>query len=82
MNNYQNIQYTLQQYHHLIQMAEQFLSEYDDGNGRRASDVSIDEDGNILYKKNTACHCHPEYETFEISSTTFSEWLNKQQTNE
>lgn len=82
MNNYQNIQDTLQQYHHLVYMAECFLREYDDGNKRGASNVSIDEDGNILYKKNTACHCHPEYETFEISATIFNEWLTKQQTNE
>lgn len=79
MNDYQN---TLQQYHYLVSMARYFLETYDDGNKRGATDVSLDEEGNVFYKKNTACHCHPEYETFEISATTFNEWLNKQQTNE
>lgn len=82
MNNYQNIQDTLQQYHHLVYMAEWFLQQYDDGNRRGATEVSVDKDGNIFYKKNTSCHCHPEYKTFEISATVFNEWLNKQQTNE
>lgn len=81
MNNYKNIQDTLQQYHHLLDMAKNFLETYDDGNGRRASDISIDCDGNIFYKKNTACHCHPEYSTYEVPATIFNEWLNKQ-TNE
>lgn len=78
MNNYQNIQNTLQQYHHLVDMANQFLETYDDGNKCGARNVSIDINGDIWYEKNMACHCHPEYETFTVSAEIFNEWLNKQ----
>lgn len=84
MNNHQNIQNiqnTLQQYHHLVDMARRFLETYDDGNKRGAINVSFDEEGNIFYEKNTACHCHPEYTTYEVSGITFGEWLNKQTTD-
>lgn len=69
-------------YHEILDMAKQFIYEYDDGNRRSAHNVKINSDGNISYEKNTACHCHPEYETFSVPSEEFVEWITGKQNKE
>ena len=65
-------------YHELLNLADRFVDSYNDGNTRSARHVRIASDGSIWYEKNTACHCHPEYEDFTISAREFNEWLEKQ----
>jgi hypothetical protein len=69
----------IERYHQLRNLAIRFVDQYDDGNKRGACNVQIEDNGCITYEKNTACHCHPEYETFTIASETFNEWLTKNQ---
>ena len=75
----EGIEKIIRNYHQLRDKAEEFVRQYDDGNRRDPRNVQIDYNGNITYEKNTACHCHPEFESFEISAETFNEWLIKNQ---
>lgn len=79
MKNQEEINETIQNYHYLLDLAERFAKTYNDGNKRKPADVYIDSNGNIIYEKNTACHCHPEYETYRISAKEFNEWLKTHQ---
>lgn len=67
----------IQRYHTLRDLAHDFILKYDD-TPRSPRDVELDWSGNIEYKKNTACHCHPEMESFRIPSEKFYEWLEQQ----
>ena len=68
----------VQRHDRLIELAVEFVRGYDDGCQRGPNDVTVAEDGSISYRKNTSCHCHPEYEGFSISATEFNDWLVKQ----
>jgi len=43
----------------------------------RAQFLKIDDSGAIVYEVNTACNCHPEYETKSIEKVKFIGFLNE-----
>lgn len=73
----------VQRYHDLCEKARQFLGEIDRKKLKDEEcshpyglpDPVLDQDGGVLYERNTACHCHPEMRTFKQPAEKFFQWL-------
>lgn len=73
-----------QRYAELCQKADRFLDSLSREEKRNAQEygygmpsVAVDESGNVLVERNTACHCHPEFRTFKHSAEKFFRWLEE-----
>lgn len=74
-----------QRYYELCQKAEQFIREFDRNTIRNEEhshsygmpSTLLDEDGGVLYERNTSCHCHPEMRTFKQPAEKFFKWLEE-----
>jgi hypothetical protein len=74
-----------QRYYELCQKADRFLDSLDRDTKRKQENEAIygmpstivDEDGGVLYERNTSCHCHPEYQTFKQPPEKFLKWLEE-----
>lgn len=71
------IDFIVRRYHQLLERAQELanLKARKEGFWRNATSVAIEEGGDIAYRINIACHCHPEYRSFTIPAETFFEYL-------
>jgi hypothetical protein len=76
----------VQRYHELLEKADHFLNQMERSERMQEEkkaiygmpSTSLDYDGGVLYERNTACHCHPEMQTFKQPAEKFYKWLEEE----
>jgi hypothetical protein len=72
------IESILQRHSQLLSLAHDFVVSK---GVKRFRDVHFDEDGNVSYWVNTACHCHPSYEKEMFWQSEFVQFVQQSLNN-